>query len=137
MKGVFKVIIAGSRGFTDYKFLEQKCDQILSSIQDEIWIISGTAKGTDQLGEKYAQNRGYYVLECPADWDDIQGKPSKQIGTTKTGQKYWKLAGHHRNEIMALEADALIAFNQGTPGTQNMLQLAKNYGLKIREIKVK
>ena len=60
-----------------------------------------------------------------------------QIGTNSTGQKYWKLAGHHRNELMAQEADALIAFNRGTSGTQNMLSLAQRYVLKIREIKIK
>ena len=43
--GQFKVIIAGSRTFKDYDLLEQKCDQILSSIQDEIWVISSTAEG--------------------------------------------------------------------------------------------
>lgn len=133
----FKVIIAGSREFTDYKLLEQKCDSILASIKDEIWVISGTARGADQLGEKYAQNRGYYVMECPAQWNDIEGKPLNQIGTNSTGQKYWKLAGHHRNKVMAQEADALIAFNlNDSKGTANMISFAKKYKLKIREIKI-
>lgn len=132
----FKVIIAGSRDFKDYELLKKKCDSILSSIKDEIWIISGTAEGADQLGELYAQERGHYLLEIPANWDDIEGKPKGQIGTTYNGKKYWKLAGHVRNEEMAKQANALIAFNMGTSGTENMLRLAKNYNLKIREIKV-
>ena len=37
---IFKVIIAGSRKFQDYDLLERKCDSILSSIEDEIWIIT-------------------------------------------------------------------------------------------------
>lgn len=135
--GQFKVIIAGSRTFKDYDLLEQKCDQILSSIQDEIWVISGTAEGADILGEKYAQKRGYYLLECPAQWDNVEGKPASEIGTNSRGQKYWKLAGLRRNEQMAQNADALILFNLGTSGSQNMLYNARKLGLKIRDIKIK
>ena len=132
---IFKVIIAGSRKFQDYDLLERKCDSILSSINDEIWIISGVCEGTDILGEKYAQKRGYYVLECPAPWDDIEGKPAKEIGINSRGQKYWKKAGPYRNELMAQEADALIAFNlNNSVGTQDMIRRAKTHGLKIREI---
>ena len=133
-KKIFKVIIAGSRNFKDYDLLEKKCDAILRSIEDEIWVISGTADGADSLGEKYAQNRGYYLMECPAEWDNIKGKPPNQIKTNSRGKKYWTLAGHRRNEKMAQLADALILFNLGTPGSQNMLSTAKQYDLKIREI---
>ena len=133
---MFKVIIAGSRSFQDYELLKKKCDQILSSIKDEITIISGTAKGADQLGEKYAQERKYWLMEFPAPWNDIEGKPQKEIGF-KNGTKYWKLAGHYRNSLMADEADALIAFNVGnSSGTLNMIDKAKEKGLKIREIKL-
>ena len=132
---IFKVIIAGSRKFQDYDLLERKCDSILSSINDEIIVVSGCAKGSDELGEKYAQKRGYYVLECPAPWDDIEGKPQNEIGINSRGQKYWKKAGPYRNELMAQEADALIAFNlNDSPGTQDMIRRAKAHGLKIREI---
>ena len=135
---IFKVIIAGSRKFQDYDLLEHKCDSILSSIEDEIIIISGCCeKGADKLGEKYAQKRGYYVLECPAPWDDIEGKPAKEIGINSRGQKYWKKAGPYRNELMAQEADALIAFAKNdSKGTSNMIYLAHKYELKIRIIKI-
>lgn len=132
----FKVIIAGSRSFNDYELLEKKCDSILSSIEDEIWIISGTARGTDQLGEKYAQKRGYWLVECPAPWDEIENKPKSEIASGKDGKKYWKRAGLWRNEQMAEEADALIAFNMNTCGTNHMIRVATSKGLKIREIKI-
>ena len=73
----FKVIIAGSRSFSNYNLLEEKCNKILASIEAEIWIISGCAIGADLLGEKYAKNKGYYLMECPAPWEDIHGKPYK------------------------------------------------------------
>ena len=134
---IFKVIIAGSRKLQDYDLLERKCDSILSSIEAEIIVISGCATGADILGEKYAQKRGYYVLECPAPWDDIEGKPAKEIGINSRGQKYWKKAGLWRNELMAQEADALIAFAKNdSKGTSNMIYLAHKYELKIRIIKI-
>ena len=133
----FKVIIAGSRGFTDYNLLEEKCDKILKSVDREIWVISGTAKGADQLGEKYAQNRGYYLLECPAPWDDIEGRPSSEIGTTSMGTPYWKKAGYARNREMAEIGDALIAFSKNeSKGTKEMIRVARELGLNVREIKV-
>ena len=135
MVKTFKVIIAGSRNFSNYRLLEEKCNKILASIEAEIWIISGCAIGADLLGEKYAKNKGYYLMECPAPWDDIQNKPQNQIGITKNGDKYWKLAGMHRNETMAKEADACIVFNlNNSVGTQDMIRRAKAHGLKIREI---
>ena len=132
----FKVIIAGSRNFNDYDLLRQKCDKILSGIKEEIWIISGCATGADRLGEDYAHEKGYYVMECPAPWSDIEDKPDNEIGINSKGYKYWKLAGPYRNELMAKEADALIAFNAGTKGTKSMITIATKYKLKIREIKV-
>ena len=133
----FKVIIAGSRKFNDYKLLETKCNNILSKIQDEIIIVSGCCeKGADKLGEKYAKNKGYYLMECPAPWEDIQGKPYSQIKYSKSGKKYWSLAGIYRNETMAKEADACIVFWDGkSTGTKSMIDLAKKYKLKLRVIK--
>lgn len=120
-KNTFKVIIAGSRDFTDYNFLRDKCDRILSNIKDEIWILSGCAKGADNLGEKYAQERGYYLAEFPADWD-LHGRK----------------AGVLRNQEMADEADALIVFikNQSR-GSLDMLRRAEKRGLKIRRFDLK
>lgn len=112
-----KVVIAGSRDFNNYKLLVEKCDLILSR-QSEIQIVSGTAKGADKLGEKYAQERGYSVKEFPADWE-----------------KYGKSAGYKRNEEMAKYADALIAFWDGASrGTKSMIELAKKHELKIKII---
>ena len=59
------------------------------------------------------------------------------IGITKNGDKYWKLAGLHRNELMAKEADACIVFWDGkSTGTKNMIDLAKKYKLKLRVINI-
>lgn len=114
-----KVIIAGGRDFNDYELLRTSCDKILSSVEGEIEIISGTAKGTDSLGIQYAKERGYKLKEFPADWD-----------------AHGKAAGYIRNKQMAEYAEALIAFYDGTSkGSGHMIELAKSAGLKIRVIK--
>jgi len=110
-----KVIIAGSRNFMDYKTLCNVCDYMLQN-QNEIEIVSGTAKGADELGERYAKDKGYGVKQFPADWD-----------------KYGKSAGYKRNEEMAKYADALIAFWDGhSKGTGHMIDLAKKHEIKVK-----
>lgn len=112
---MFRVIIAGTRTFTDYSLLCRYADFKLSNITDKIEIISGGARGADSLGERYAKERGYSLKIFPADWD--------RLG---------KRAGFVRNRQMAKNADALIAFWDGkSPGTASMIQLAQDYKLKV------
>lgn len=112
-----KVIIAGGRDFNDYDLLCRKADYYLSR-QSEVEIVSGTAKGADKLGERYAEERGYPIKRFPADW-----------GTWGNG------AGYRRNVEMGNYADALIAFwNEQSKGTKHMIDIAELYKLKIRVI---
>ena len=114
-----KVIIAGSRGFNDYEKLCTVCNFTLSN-QSEIEIVSGTARGADKLGEKYAKEKGYSIKKFPPNWD-----------------KFGKSAGYKRNAQMAEYADALIAFWDGkSKGTKHMIDLASKNKLKIRVIYV-
>lgn len=120
-KNKFKVIVAGCRDFTDYELLKQKSDKILAgkSKTSQIVIVSGTARGADRLGERYARERGFQVERYPADWD-ADGKS----------------AGPIRNAKMAENADALIAFWNGQvnhSGTYNMIDTAmKREGMLVR-----
>ncbi|REE80318.1 uncharacterized protein DUF2493 [Lutibacter oceani] len=110
-----KIIIAGSRTYTDYKKLSEVCDQFLQD-QTDIEIVSGSYyKGADKLGEQYAKERGYKITQFPADW-----------------KRFGRAAGPKRNEQMANYANALIAFWDGaSKGTKHMIDLAKSTGLKI------
>ena len=113
---MFKVIIAGSRGFSNYDLLKSKMDYFLSNITDEIQIVSGTARGADQLGERYAAEQGYSIQRFPADWEH-EGKS----------------AGYKRNVKMAEYADALVAFWDGrSRGTGHMISLARMRNLQVR-----
>lgn len=113
-----KVIIAGGRDFNDYKLLFEKCEIILSK-QKDVEIVSGTARGADELGEKYAKEKSFKIKHFPADWE-----------------KYKKGAGYIRNKQMAEYADYLISFWDGkSKGTKHMIDLAKEYNLSIRVIR--
>ena len=73
------------------------------------------------LEKKYAEEKGYEVLRYPADWD-----------------RYGKSAGYRRNKQMAEVANACIAFFSSVAenkGTKNMVSLARNMNLLVREVK--
>jgi hypothetical protein len=112
-----KIIIAGSRSFTDYEELVLVCDHLLSNLdQEDIEIVSGCASGADRLGEEYAKDNDYRLTKFPADWE-----------------KYGRSAGYLRNRQMAEYADMLIAFwDTNSSGTKNMIQEARMNNLKIR-----
>ena len=116
----FKVIIAGSRGFSNYKLLKGKCNEYLREKRKEynIIIISGGARGADFYGEKYAQDEGFSLEVFPANWN-----------------KFGKSAGFRRNEQMAEVADALIAFWDGkSNGTKHMIEIMENKKLLVRVV---
>lgn len=114
---MFRVIIAGSRDFSDLALLTQKCDKILERVKSQgVTIVSGCARGADTLAIEYAQSRGYPVKEYPANW--------KEDG---------KSAGYKRNVLMSENADALIAFPKGaSKGTNHMIDTARSKGMPVR-----
>lgn len=116
----FKVIIAGGRNFNDYALLCEKCDSMLSRKRKthSVVIVSGTARGADSLGERYANERGYSIQRFRPDWNAVG-----------------RAAGFIRNAQMAATADALIAFWDGkSKGTANMIDLARKRNLLVRVV---
>jgi len=107
-----KIIIAGSRAFTDYELLKAVMDNYIKD-KGIPTIISGGARGADALGERWARRRGFRVKLMLAEWSI-----------------YGKSAGYKRNERMAVYADELVAFWDGkSKGTKNMIELAEEHGL--------
>jgi len=113
-----RVIIAGTRDFNNYPLLCRKLDYFLQNLTN-IEIVSGCARGADQMGEKYAQDHGLFIKRFPADWDSNG-----------------KAAGPIRNTQMADYGTHLVAFWDGeSKGTKNMIDTAKKKGLDIRILK--
>lgn len=126
-KAEFRVIIAGGSNFKDYELLKKKVDNILSSINDPITIISGHCMdkernviGADKLGEDYAYEKGYDLEMYPANW-----------------KRYGKPAGPIRNKKMAHQRiDAVILFWNGfSRGTKSMKEIAESMSIPTRVIR--
>lgn len=118
----FKLVVAGSRAFSDYSLLEEKLDLMLSKKLAEsfdIVIISGTAAGADILGEKYAEEKGFYLIRMPADWD-----------------KHGNVSGFIRNAEMMAFADAAVFFWDGkSKGTAHSIICAEKKGIPFQVIR--
>jgi hypothetical protein len=107
-----RTIIAGSRSITDYRAV---CDAVTESCFDITTVVSGTARGVDKLGERWARAHGVPVDRYPAQWD-----------------RDGKAAGYKRNTVMAILADALIALWDGkSRGTKHMIDEATRRGLRV------
>lgn len=114
----YKLIIAGSRGWTDYQAVIDAVRSFykkykISGKLRPPKIISGTARGADQLGERLAKDYNLELLLMPAKWNE-----------------HGKSAGYKRNEEMAKIADGCIVFWDGeSRGSQHMVNLAEQYKL--------
>ena len=125
------MIIAGGRDFDNYELLKKSVNDIIYDLvvnrkceDGKMEVVSGTARGADSLGEKFAVEDGFDVKRFPADWD-----------------AYGKRAGYLRNEQMAKYAvsdgcyGVLIAFWDGkSRGTKHMIDLANKHGLEVNVI---
>lgn len=110
------IIIAGGRDFKDYKYLEEKCYEVIAPLlerENKIIIREGEARGADTLAIRFALENGFDLQRYFANWD-LNGKR----------------AGYIRNKEMALgkngdkPADILIAFWDGvSKGTQHMIKI--------------
>lgn len=107
-----RTIIAGSRALTDPALVEEA---VKASGFEVTTVISGTAKGIDQLGERWAEARGLPVERFPADWDT-----------------HGKAAGRLRNREMIEVAEALVAiWDSVSRGTEDCIAEARRRGLKV------
>jgi len=107
-----RTIIAGSRDNVVYAHL-------LAALEEIDWapsvVISGTARGADTFGERWAGENDVPVERFPADWNT-----------------HGKSAGYIRNSEMAQKAEALVALWDGSSkGTMHMINLATKAGLKV------
>ena len=103
-----KLLIAGSRGITDFDFAPYIPDGTDT-------IISGGAKGIDTLAEQYAEQNGL-----------------KKIIIKPEYEKYGKVAPLKRNDQIADYADEVIAFWDGeSRGTMYTVKQFQRLGKKI------
>jgi len=121
-----KLIVAGGRDFDDYDLLSRKLNKIRHTVwsnflADDLEIVSGTARGADKLGEKWAEENHVPIKRFPANWRPYSDKNIVD-----------KSAGYKRNEKMAKYGNSLLAAWDGeSKGTGHMIDLAKKHGLGV------
>lgn len=106
-----KVIIAGSRWVDDPAAIAEAVEASGFPVSR---VISGGARGVDELGEEWARDRGIPCTVVEADW---------RLGHA---------AGPVRNRRMAQVAEALVAVWDGeSHGTGSMISEARRAGLQV------
>lgn len=106
------VAIVGSREFTDYARFCAFVDGLELQIDG---IVSGGARGTDTLAERYALERNIPITVHVAEWD-----------------KHGKAAGMMRNQKIVDDADEMIAFvNKHSIGTFDSIRRATKKGIPV------
>lgn len=117
-----RVIVAGSRWLTleEYWIVQHSIEM---SGFDVTEVVSGGATGADQLGEKWAKEKGVLVKRFPV--------------TSEEWRKHGKKAGPIRNRRMAEYGEGLVAVWDGeSRGTRSMINEACNAGIKIAPIQL-
>jgi YspA, cpYpsA-related SLOG family len=112
-----KLIVAGSRTFTDY----QRLCQVLAPDRHRITqIFTGGARGAELLGYRWAWKHAIRHQLFRADWE-----------------RFGKSAGVRRNYQMAQAGDVLIAFWDGqSSDTAHMVQCMRQLGKPVVVIRV-
>lgn len=116
----FRMLVCGSRTYSDYKFLKRildliKAEKLIAKAEGKIFVvIQGAAPGADSMGKQWADENGLYCESYPADW-----------------KAFGKRAGYLRNQQMLDEGkpDIVVAFVdkplEESRGTNMMVNLAK------------
>src|SRR5262249_19687205 len=111
-EAIMKLIVAGSRTFTDYQLL---CQTLAPERHHITQVITGGARGADQLGYRWAWKHQVKHQLFRADWE-----------------RFGKSAGVRRNYQMAQASDMLLAFWDGrSPGTRHLIQCLRQLGKPV------
>ena len=125
MKNVgLHVLVCGGRDYQNVEQLYKVLDWVdgswesVDSTGPISTIISGHARGADQLAEKYANEKNIPLEVYPAEWD-----------------VYGKSAGVIRNQEMLDEGlpDLVVAFSGGK-GTAHMVKIAQKANVMMLQV---
>lgn len=107
-----KIAIVGSRHYTNYKAFSRHVRALLDP-DDE--IVTGDARGVDEMTRRLAAEQGLPLTVFRADWD-----------------AYGRAAGPRRNAEIVAAADAVWAFpERGSRGTRITMAMAARRGIAV------
>ncbi len=122
--GEVRVLVCGSREFTDRGLLEGKLNEVRGRLDGgTMRVVHGDAAGADRMAAAWAERHGIGVDAYPADFE--------QDGRS---------AGYRRNERMLKDGDphVVVAFPQGSArGTNHMMEIAAGAGIPVEEVDVR
>ena len=117
-----RIIICGSRDWTDKHTIHREIDRLLARYGSELVIIHGVCEtGADMIANDYCIEKDIRIIPFPAKW-----------------KRQGKAAGPIRNQRMIDEGkpQGVVAFDLGgTPGTAGMINKAHAAGLPVIVIK--
>jgi SLOG family YspA-like protein len=112
-----KLVIAGNRSFHDYQLL---CQTLAPERHRITLVITGGARGADQLGYRWAWKHTIKHQLFRAEWE-----------------RFGKSAGVRRNHVMAQAGDVLVAFHgNNSPGTAHIIACMRALGKPVVVIQV-
>lgn len=117
-----KILIAGSREYDNYEEAEAVLDALVKDHVGEcdIVILSGSCRGADMIGERYAEQHRFEIKRYPADW-----------------KRYGRAAGSIRNEEMVRAADMVICFWDGeSRGSRSLIKSVERLGKEISVVDI-
>lgn len=115
-----RVLVCGSRDFSDWPFLFDRLDELHGNTPIGV-VIEGEAPGADTLAKRWALSRGVDHKPFPANWN-----------------RHGRAAGPIRNKQMLEEGkpELVIAFIckplTASRGTKNMVDQATKAGVEVR-----
>lgn len=110
-----KLAVIGSRSFDDKMILEKELNEVKTSIE---LIITGGARGADQLAEQWASTNNIPIKILKPDWS-----------------KYGRSAGIVRNKQIIELCDSCVAFwDNQSKGTLSGINYCKKILKPIRVI---
>ena len=113
-----KVIVAGGRDFNDYELLKETLDNFQQEYGNIAEVVSGGARGSDKLGEQYANENNIPIKRFVPDWEGL-GKKAGFVRNRKMGD----YAKEHNGMLVAF-------WDKQSRGTKGMIDYSTKVGLK-------
>lgn len=119
---MYKVLVCGSRTWRDKDEIHEHLQSLKEQCQDRatfFTVIHGACPtGADKIADIWCKKNNVPVKPFPANWD-----------------KYGKAAGPIRNKQMVqTHPDLVLAFSNGSKGTQDTIDLARKAGIEVKVI---
>lgn len=130
MVNKLRVIIAGSRSFTDYKFLESNVSKIINNINNDelsVEIIEGGCEGVYALACKYANDYNHPLMQFDADWER-HGKAAGPIRNTEMAKYACEAV---QSALIAFISIDAVAIADKSKGTKDMIKKARRKNMDV------